>query len=67
MTIPAFTPEASLDLSGQTCRAQAWSRGHAKGAVQPASCIGQCFQECLAYHPPSKVSCNCVHDFPEML
>jgi hypothetical protein len=61
MTIPGFTAEASLDRwSGESYRPQAWSQGRAEGAVQPANywnCIGDCFQECLAYHPPSKAGC----------
>jgi hypothetical protein len=64
MTIPSFTAEASLDRrSGESYRPKAWSHGQSEGAIQPAQplsflkCVGDCFHECLAFHPPSKAGC----------
>jgi hypothetical protein len=57
MRVPGFTAEISLARTDERY-VMAWAGDQAGVSVRPASCIGECFQECIAWPPgPSKAGC----------
>ena len=67
MNLPGFTAAASLYQRDERYQETIAARHSNANAVQPASCIGNCFQDCMSYPGWPKAACmsycrwECAH------
>jgi hypothetical protein len=57
MNMPGFTAEVSLYQRSERYQEAIGVRHSNSNTVQPATCIGDCFQDCMAFGGMSKSGC----------